>query len=229
MTSPPSSWMVCALCGIPEIGQQNNMNVITRIQKTIQKQFGTRDFKWRSLCTSQITLAATKALLQEAAQHLAQSTAQKPNSVFIYFNGHGVQKKDRDGDETDGLDECWVLAGGGLFLDDELTDMFSKAPPSSKFVIVSDSCSSGTMLDVCRWKSQQKATWISVGSCKDNEDALTCSEGGVFTSWGFLAALEQIQQPTLGSLKQFLHSNLELGTQHFTCISNANDTLNIFA
>jgi uncharacterized caspase-like protein len=50
----------------------------------------------------------TKKNIIEAMKTLVHG-AQAGDSFFFYFSGHGIQIKDRDGDESDGLDECLLL------------------------------------------------------------------------------------------------------------------------
>jgi len=47
----------------------------------------------------------TKKNILEAMGTLVRG-AQPHDSYFFYFSGHGMQIKDRNGDESDGLDEC---------------------------------------------------------------------------------------------------------------------------
>ena len=172
---------------------------------------------WFGLCGGEVTQSSVTALLQRGAEHLRNSVPASPKSLLIFYGGHGNQVRDIDGDESDGLDECWVLQGGGIILDDVLTDMLAGAPPSATFVVVSDSCSSGTMIDSCRWKNKQQARWAAFSSCRDNQDALSSSEGGVFTTWGFLGALEAAARtkPTPAQVCDFIRQNVQLDTQTF--------------
>lgn len=74
-----------------------------------------------------------------------------PGPAFLYFSGHGFQQRDRNGDETDGLDETLVpidveVEGGavkGMITDDELAPLW--AMRTGKMDVVIDACHSGTL------------------------------------------------------------------------------------
>jgi hypothetical protein len=214
-SAPAVKWFVCALAGTPEIGQSNNQAVLDHVRRVVERQIGTSNLSWRSLCGAAINATAVTSLLQEGVAQVRASTPTNPRGLLIYYGGHGNQVADRDGDEDDGLDEYWSLQGGGMILDDTLTDILADLPASSTCVVVSDSCSSGTMIDARRWKGKQKARWASFSACRDNQDALVCSDGGVFTTWGFLGALEALVRPTPTQICTFIDKNLQLGTQSF--------------
>lgn len=113
--------------------------------------------------------------------------------LYIYINGHGNQTMDANGDELqtnteinethiDGQDELYQLPDGNL-VDDELTRIIDNAVLNSNafsrpFVcIISDHCSSGSMID----KSQLYYDWISIGSSLDNQDSFVSGDGNVMT------------------------------------------------
>ncbi len=69
------------------------------------------------------------------------------NRLFFYFTGHGLQVKDRSGDETDHKDEASALYDtehidntitGGILLDDELYTTLSKI--KSQKIVIFDKC-----------------------------------------------------------------------------------------
>jgi hypothetical protein len=77
------------------------------------------------------------------------SGARRGDRVVLTYSGHGSWVPDRDGDETDGRDECLVMTdfeNGGLLLDDELHEIFSSSVTGVGSLILSDSCHSGTVL-----------------------------------------------------------------------------------
>lgn len=113
--------------------------------------------------------------------------------LYIYINGHGNQTMDANGDELqtnteinethiDGQDELYQLPDGNL-VDDELTRIIDNAVLNSNafsrpFVcIISDHCSSGSMID----KSQLYYDWVSIGSSLDNQDSFVSGDGNVMT------------------------------------------------
>lgn len=102
--------------------------------------------------------------------------------LYIYINGHGNQITDSNKDELDGNDELYQLPDGNL-IDDELTKIIDSAVLNSNCLnrptvcIISDHCSSGSMLD----KSQMFFDWISIGSSLDNQDSFVNGDGNVMT------------------------------------------------
>ncbi|KAF8501495.1 Metacaspase-1 [Russula emetica] len=102
----------------------------------------------------------TKENIIEAMKTLVRG-AQAGDSFFFYFSGHGIQIKDRDGDESDGLDECICAMDyrgddpdpdcntPGLIVDDTMHDLMVKPlPPQCRLTAVYDCCHSGTILDL---------------------------------------------------------------------------------
>ena len=100
---------------------------------------------------------ATKAGITTAFGLLAQQ-CRTGDVVYIHFSGHGQQMTDREGDERDGWDECWIPydayrsycskdRGEKHLADDEinvlLTDIRKKIGNAGKMLIVVDACHSG--------------------------------------------------------------------------------------
>ena len=58
--------------------------------------------------------------------------------LFLNFSGHGVQEADRDGDETDGFDECLAPADydvAGYISDDFLSRWLRDLPQHTCFAV----------------------------------------------------------------------------------------------
>jgi hypothetical protein len=64
--------------------------------------------------------------------------------LVIHYSGHGTQVHDASGDESDGLDEAWVL-WDGVFTDDRIADLLSIGLEGVQICIISDSCHSGSI------------------------------------------------------------------------------------
>lgn len=112
--------------------------------------------------------------------------------MFIYINGHGNQIRDNNGEESDNLDELLQLPDGNI-LDDEFTETINKCiniDRGNKYInledkngkpivfLISDHCSSGSMLDK---RNDLKYNWITIGSSLDNQDSLMTGDGNVMT------------------------------------------------
>lgn len=69
------------------------------------------------------------------------------DTAIITFSGHGTHLPDRDGDEADGQDEalCPHDLTKNLILDDELRVILSARDPSSRVLLITDCCHSGTI------------------------------------------------------------------------------------
>lgn len=84
-------------------------------------------------------LDAMKVLIEQAV---------KGDSVIFQYSGHGTYIPDKDGEESDGTDEClcpYDLYTKGPITDDELNDLFTSKKNGVKLVLFSDSCHSGTV------------------------------------------------------------------------------------
>jgi hypothetical protein len=74
--------------------------------------------------------------------------AVKGDSIIFQYSGHGSYVPDKDGEESDGTDECWCpydLNRKGPITDDELNELFNSKKNGVKLVLLSDSCHSGTV------------------------------------------------------------------------------------
>ncbi len=98
-------------------------------------------------CHLLLDRAATAAAIRHALHSLAQ-TARAGDVVFVTFSGHGTFVPDQNHDEPDGTDECWVpydIMSAGPISDDELFDIYATQKPGVRWIVISDSCHSGTM------------------------------------------------------------------------------------
>lgn len=133
------------------------------------------------------------------------------HKFYIYMNGHGNQIQDTNNDEKtivstehetqkDELDEIYQLPDGHL-VDDEITDILTNAIknkqsiiPSENYIkpfifLISDHCSSGSMIDN---NNSGEYNWITIGSSLDNQDSLMTGDGNVMTV-NFLNLLLKIE------------------------------------
>jgi hypothetical protein len=150
---------------------------------------------------------ACMAALGAVAGHLVL-----PNTkAIVYYYGHGDQVRDRSGDEADGMDEVWSTQG---IVDDELSALFARIHDSSRLYLFSDSCSSGSMMD-----TTNRRPWVAIGSARDSQDSLATSDGGAFTTWGLIPALQIDTNPTPRQLAERIRAALDIDTQ--TCTLTA--------
>lgn len=109
------------------------------------------------------TITDEKATNQGIIQGIKDNLTAKVNPgdiVYLHYSGHGQQKKDLDGDEIDGYDECLVpydspkkfqkgvYEGQRLVTDDDLsvslTAIREKLGKQGQLMVVLDACHSGT-------------------------------------------------------------------------------------
>lgn len=86
--------------------------------------------------------------------------------LVVYYIGHGTYTADTSGDEVDGQDEC-LLMMDGVIIDDDLYKAINKHKhPSSKLILLTDCCHSGTIYDV-----PDRDDILTVSAASDNETA----------------------------------------------------------
>ncbi|GMG82379.1 hypothetical protein LNKW23_15920 [Paralimibaculum aggregatum] len=98
-------------------------------------------------CERLLDAAATGDAIRSGMAALAR-TGTRGDIVVIVFAGHGSVVPDLDGDEADGNDECWCphdVASNGVITDDELNAVYARRQDGVRWVLISDSCNSGTM------------------------------------------------------------------------------------
>eukprot|EP00928_Gymnodinium_smaydae_P069961 TRINITY_DN5390_c0_g1_i1.p1 TRINITY_DN5390_c0_g1~~TRINITY_DN5390_c0_g1_i1.p1 ORF type:complete len:348 (-),score=63.29 TRINITY_DN5390_c0_g1_i1:533-1576(-) len=157
------------------------------------------------------TEMATKENVLSAIEDIAGRCGDDDFLVF-YYTGHGAQKTDDSGLEEDGLDECWCLVDeqgncteDTWLTDDEFVDALTEnLPPTSRLMVLSDSCHSGTMCDFTsqpeKWETQrdclaacdsQHFHAAAMSGCDDKQVSRGTGQGGVFSN-SMLIAIERL-------------------------------------
>ena len=98
-------------------------------------------------CKRLIDSEATGERIREEMLALAEE-AKNGDIAVVFFAGHGSVVPDIDGDEADGQDECWCphdVRTSGVIIDDELSQIYEKRRRGVRWVVISDSCNSGTV------------------------------------------------------------------------------------
>lgn len=118
---------------------------VSLFKQTVQK-LGVKNSNIKILMDSQ----ATKANVVRQMKLFFNDVGRRDN-VFIYFSGHGSQLKDKNGDESDGLDEFLVMHDftprnviQGALTDDEINKLIKGIGSDNVYVFV-DACHSGTV------------------------------------------------------------------------------------
>lgn len=81
------------------------------------------------------------------------AAGQPGDFLYFHYSGHGAQVRDTNGDEPDGLDEILCPTDlrttskgfANAILDDEIQTILGGLKPGVGFLMVSDSCNSGTI------------------------------------------------------------------------------------
>jgi len=197
----------------------------------IKKLLESRGFHVKVLFNQHATLANVKKALN-AYRNLSAN-----DSFFFYASSHGTQIKDLNGDETDGLDEAYVLYDvnhnisneHGLLIDDHLDSMLAVIP--AKKVMVADACHSGTMYKSFTRNAKTKSVKIAsnfkfvnkdsvsgpiqkpknlvvFGASSDNQKSVATSSGSLFTD-AFHDAWESNPNITFKKMQQDTKSHIE--------------------
>lgn len=138
-----------------------------------------------------------QATYSNVSQAIANAAASLNSGdiFFLTYSGHGSQVLDINSDETDGLDETWVLYDRPI-LDDELYELWSKFKPGVRILVMSDSCHSGTITkditlsverNLLKGIEKEKgiicqASGILISGCQDKQVSLDGIQNGLFTS-----------------------------------------------
>lgn len=145
---------------------------------------------------------ATYENFEKALLYIAQLSTNS-DKTFITFSGHGASVPDRNGDETDKLDETICLYNG-MVLDDTFSRLLDII--SGKIYVFSDSCHSGTntkemlygipkgkakvIKDIDMSKvvvksagvlSNKNPNILAIGACQDNQVSYDLGKHGAFT------------------------------------------------
>lgn len=142
------------------------------------------EYEVNTLKTQQATASAILAGIESAASIL------KSDDMFVfYYSGHGGQKLDINGDETDGNDET-LVAYDREIIDDELAELWPEFASGVHIVMLSDSCNSGTNFFIAMRTKPinfagkipgMKAQMIHFGACRDGEASAGYLQGSAFT------------------------------------------------
>ena len=128
--------------------------------------------------------------------------------LFFSYSGHGSQVVDRNGDETDGLDEVMVPSDFNVITDDELkTVIQTYLKPNVTLFALFDCCNSGTVLDLKyqyldslnydNYTENNKAidtigNVIMISGCTDNQtsaDAFINNTSQGAMTWAFIESV----------------------------------------
>jgi len=109
------------------------------------------------MCVTLIDAQATKnAVINELQSLISRANSGELSHIVFSLSTHGTQIRDRNGDETDGRDEAFVMhdlamgattwAPGTIITDDEFSALFKTLDPNVLLEVFFDTCHSGTGL-----------------------------------------------------------------------------------
>lgn len=161
-----------------------------------------------TLLNSDVNVFSVKKKLYDFINLNYSNNSDDDCKFYIYINGHGNQINDNNNDENisiipeesikDNLDEIYQLPDGNI-VDDDITNILKSAIKDSKYkkckpfiLLISDHCSSGSMIDNIKNEEDNVFNWISIGSSLDNQDSLMTGDGNVMTI-NFLNLLSKLK------------------------------------
>jgi hypothetical protein len=216
MKKESASMDVVIVCYVPELAQGTQMRDIAG---TVRKAIDTKCRLHGTVPKFTVITKRDRAATMIALTATATILAQPRRRAIVYYYGHGDQVRDKNGDEADGMDEVWTTQG---IVDDEISAVFSKIHDTSRLYLLSDSCSSGSMIDL----TLNARPWVTIGSTNDAQDALATFDGGAFTLWGLLPALADPRNYTPTDLYKRISAALGISTQTCTILSGNKTILN---
>lgn len=139
----------------------------------------------------------------------AVSKCKSGDMLFIHYSGHGSNTLDKNGDEKDGRDETICPVDGRNITDDELFNIIVRNLPAGvKLRVVSDSCHSGSVLDlpyrfddlhqapIVENQNKVNADVVMISGCKDSQFSMDAYINGKNTgalTWSFIEALRYLK------------------------------------
>ena len=131
--------------------------------------------------TEKETKTPTATNIMYGMNWLVEKNKQGYKNIWFQYSGHGYFKKDENGDELDGRDECLVSVDNNFITDDDLnTNMINRMSNDTNMICIMDCCNSGTILDlkykyktrgVCelQYNNKDGKNIISISGCRDDQ------------------------------------------------------------
>lgn len=190
---------------VPEIARYNR-NKLKEIGDRVERSFINAADRYGKQIEAVNIYQRNRSLVIRELKSLAKYLETSDRKGIIYYFGHGDQVRDVSGDEIDGKDEIWRTQN---ILDDEISIIFNTIHDRSMLTLISDSCSSGSMIDTY----YNKRNWVTISSSNDVQDSLSTADGGVFTLFGLIPALENVTKHTPREIHRYIKENIDIPTQ----------------
>jgi hypothetical protein len=184
------------------------INDANNIKQALTKTYG---FDNIELMTDDTPKKPTKKNILAEIKYLLNS-ANSGDILFLSFSGHGINLKDRNGDEKDGLDEVIVPIDFEYIIDDELNRLIlENLKKDVTLFALFDCCHSGTILDL-RYQYLDSTSFdkdtehfkhletegnvIMISGCMDSQTSIDAyiRSAGTYQGVMTLAFLESIKQ-----------------------------------
>lgn len=163
-------------------------------------------------------------------QFLQKFIAQTTGNLTVFFTGHGANVKDKNGDESDGMDEAMVFDTGHI-VDDKLVQLISKANGRTKIVLLTDCCHSGSIWDLQSANDhglKLPKNIVSLSAAKDSQTAkqtkMKQKDQGIFTYY-FWKIFNENPNCTVKTMEPKINAGISRFKQHFTIASTSPNML----
>jgi len=137
------------LVGINYIGTEYELSGCVDDANRMKNFLANHGFTSFKMLTDYTDVKPTKENILNELRKMIVSAADG-DILFFHYSGHGSNSKDRNNDETDGMDEMIISSDLQGILDDELKNLILLNMKRDNVTIVGifDSCFSGTILDL---------------------------------------------------------------------------------
>jgi len=146
---PKRAFLVgCNYTATPSVQLSGCINDVVHMRNTLIDAYGYQDANIYTLRDDDKTRLPTRSNILSALSQLVAVSGVN-DMLWFHYSGHGIQIKDTDVDESDGLDECIVPCDynkSGFITDDDLYSILKNA--KCQMMICLDSCFSGTGCDL---------------------------------------------------------------------------------
>lgn len=126
------------------------INDITNISNVITNYYNYKPENITKLCddtTNPLFMPTRRNILSNLTRLISESAS--CSEIWFHYSGHGSQIRDKNGDESDRLDEVIVpvdFRSSGFIIDDEIYQIIKLS--KCRTVLVFDSCHSATICDL---------------------------------------------------------------------------------
>jgi len=156
------------------------INDAKRMRETLRTKYG---YKNISVLTDK-DITPQRNILQILEELISGNNKR----IYFQYSGHGVQTRDKNNDESDGMDEALYSVGGTIITDDEINERIKKVKPGVTMVLVIDACHSGTVIDLPYQldntdqivkvnQNRIEGDVICITGCRDNQVSMDVHRG----------------------------------------------------